>query len=249
MAATDNTIERLMDLTVTLLNASQGLTMAQIVSELPNYPNSSETASRQQFERDKVLLRKRGVEVEVIETGAANDYRYRIDPATYYLPDLNLSSQEVAALDLALAAVGINGVTEVDGLAKIGLGNVSSASPIVDVDISPYSPVLYQAISMQAEVRFDYSGVKRRLSPVSLRFALGHWYLEAYDMADSISKNFRVDRIETEPKLGTRGSGIVPDGARDSGRILSVPSAPRCWSLRPTPGQHGASSDRSVPTS
>ena len=225
MAATDNTIERLMDLTVTLLNASQGLTTAEIVSELPNYPNSTLSASRQQFERDKVLLRKRGVEVEVIETGAADDYRYRIDPATYYLPDLNLSSQEVAALDLALAAVGINGVTEVDGLAKIGLGNVSSASPIVDVDISPYSPVLYQAISMQAEVRFDYSGVKRRLSPVSLRFALGHWYLEAYDRADSISKNFRVDRIQSEPKLGTRGSGIVPDGARDSGRILSVPSA------------------------
>ena len=67
MAATDNTIERLMDLTVTLLNATQGLTLDQIVSELPNYPRSSSVASRQQVERDKVLLRKRGVEVEVSE--------------------------------------------------------------------------------------------------------------------------------------------------------------------------------------
>ena len=225
MAATDNTIERLMDLTVTLLNATQGLTLDQIVSELPNYPHSSPVASRQQFERDKVLLRRRGVEVEVVQTGAPNDYRYWIDESRYYLPDLDLTPREIAALDLAIAVVGINGVSEVDGLAKIGLGNVSSASPIVDVEISPYSPLLYQAIFMQAETRFDYSGVRRRVLPISLRFILGHWYLEAYDTADGISKNFRVDRIESEPSLGTRGSGEVPEGAVDSGRILSVPSA------------------------
>ena len=225
MAATDNTIERLMDLTVTLLNATQGLTIEEITSELPNYPNSSLAASRQQFERDKALLRKRGVEVEVIPTAVPNDYRYRIDPDTYYLPDLDLTPKEVAALDLALAAVAVNGVSEVDGLAKIGLGNVTSATPIVDVEISPYSPLLYQAIYMRAEARFEYSGVKRRVCPISLHFILGHWYLEAYDTADGISKNFRVDRIESEPTVGTRGSGIVPEGAADSGRILSLPSA------------------------
>ena len=225
MAATDNTIERLMDLTVTLLNATQGLTLDQIVSELPNYPRSSSVASRQQFERDKVLLRKRGVEVEVIQTGAPNDYRYWIDQSRYFLPDLDLSPKEIAALDLAVAAVGINGVTEVDGLAKIGLGNVSSASPIVDVEISPFSPQLYQAIFMQAETRFEYSGIKRRVFPISLRFIRGHWYFVAYDTADGVSKNFRVDRIETEPSLSTRGSGVVPEDAVDSGRILSVPSA------------------------
>ena len=225
MAANDNTIERLVDLTMTLLNAPQGLTLEQIVSELPNYPNSSASASRQQFERDKVLLRKRGIEVEVIETGAANDYRYRIDPATYYLPDLELTDREIAALDLALAAVAVNGVSEVDGLAKIGLGNVSSASPVMDVEVSPYSPVLYQGIYMEAETRFAYSGVKRKVHPIALRFILGHWYLEAYDTADRVSKNFRVDRIESEPSIGPRGSGVVPAGAADSGRILSVPSA------------------------
>ena len=225
MAATDNTIERLMDLTVTLLNATQGLTLDQIVSELPNYPRSSSVASRQQFERDKVLLRKRGVEVEVIQTGAPNDYRYWINQSRYFLPDLDLSPKEIAALDLAVAAVGINGVSEVDGLAKIGLGNVSSASPIVDVEISPFSPQLYQAIFMQAETRFEYSGIKRRVFPISLRFIRGHWYFVAYDTADGVSKNFRVDRIETEPSLSTRGSGVVPEDAVDSGRILSVPSA------------------------
>ena len=57
MAANDNTIERLVDLTMTLLNAPQGLTLDQIINELPNYPNSSPSASRQQFERDKVALR------------------------------------------------------------------------------------------------------------------------------------------------------------------------------------------------
>jgi proteasome accessory factor C len=225
MAANDNTIERLVDLTMTLLNAPQGLTIEQITSELPNYPNSTLSASRQQFERDKVLLRRRGIEVEVIESGAANDYRYRIDPDTYYLPDLDLSDREIAALDLALAAVAVNGVNEVDGLAKLGLGNASSASPVMDVDVSPYSPVLYQGIYMEAETRFDYSGVKRKVHPIALRFILGHWYLEAYDTADGVAKNFRVDRIESEPSLGPRGSGVVPPGAADSGRILSVPSA------------------------
>ena len=225
MAANDNTIERLVDLTMTLLNAPQGLTLDQIINELPNYPNSSPSASRQQFERDKVALRKRGVEIEVIESGSANDYRYRIDPATYYLPDLDLTDRELAALDLALAAVAVNGVSEVDGLSKIGLGNVTSASPVMDVDVSPYSPVLYQGIFMEAETRFDYSGVKRRVYPIALRFLLGHWYLEAYDTADKVAKNFRVDRIESEPSIGPRGSGVVPAGVADSGRILSVPSA------------------------
>ena len=116
-------------------------------------------------------------------------------------------------------------MSEVDGLSKIGLGNVTSASPVMDVDVSPYSPVLYQGIFMEAETRFDYSGVKRRVYPLALRFLLGHWYLEAYDTADKVAKNFRVDRIESEPSIGPRGSGVVPAGVADSGRILSVPSA------------------------
>ena len=225
MAANNNTIERLADLVYTLLNAGHGLTLDEITTQLPNYPKGSDGASRQQFERDKALLRRDGIEVIVIADGSPGDYRYKIDPDTYFLPEMDLTSSEVAALDFAFAAVGISGVTDVDGLAKIGVNTDSPSSTIVDIEVSPAMPQLYQAITMQAETRFTYGDKKRKLSPISLTFNLGHWYLTAYDPEAGQEKRFRVDRIEGEISNGPKGSGVAPTGARGAGDLPSVPSA------------------------
>lgn len=225
MAPENSKIERLADLTWTLLQTKAGMTLEEIVDQIPNYGAGKKDALRQQFERDKQLLRRDGIEVEVIPSGNQDDYRYRIDPELYYLPDIDLSPKELAALNFSIAAVEVSGLRDVDGLAKIGIDPSASGSRIVDIEVSPAMPTLFQAIMMRAETRFDYRGKKRRLHPISLSFTAGRWYLLAYDPEDDQAKRFRIDRIQGEITNGPRGSGGPPKEYAGAGELPNVPAA------------------------
>ena len=211
----DDRFERLANLVTFLLDAGErrsgpGVTFAEIVGNIPGYPEGDE-ARRRAFERDKKLLRDE--DIPLVET----DGRYRIPPEEYYLPDLGLSDEEQLALQLAVAAVPV-GEGGAAGLAKLtGAGVTAGAGGIpalADLDEHPLLPVLHAAIRKRATVSFVRDGSERTVEPASLFFRDGHWYLFGYDRLRSADRNFRVDRIGGEVAVGDP-DGFAPRAAPD----------------------------------
>ena len=147
-----------------LLDAARPLSLREIADRVPGYPDTH-GARRQAFERDKRLLRDEGVPVLVVPIDGEEQLGYRVDPDSYYLPDLGLEAEEQAALNLAVAGVHLGEPIGRDALLKLGAGGESplrsDASPLVDlraVDGLPALPLVFDAIRQQAAVRFDYRG-------------------------------------------------------------------------------------------
>jgi proteasome accessory factor B len=209
-------LERVTDLLLVLLDAPQPLSLREIATRVPGYPDGS-GARRQAFERDKRLLRDEGVPVLVVPIGGEEQLGYRVDPDSYYLPDLGLEAEEQAALNLAVAGVHLGEPIGRDALSKLGAGGESAirsaAAPLVDlrsVDGLPALPVLFDAIRQGAVVRFTYRGGKRHVDVAGLRFRRGNWYLIGFDRDRNEARTFRVDRIDGLPELGEPASAQVP---------------------------------------
>ena len=121
-------LERVTDLLLVLLDAPRPLSLREIADRVPGYPDTH-GARRQAFERDKRLLRDEGVPVLVVPIGGDEQLGYRVDPDSYYLPDLGLEAEEQAALNLAVAGVHLGEPIGRDALLKLGAGR-RVAAPI-----------------------------------------------------------------------------------------------------------------------
>ena len=195
-------LERLTNLLLVLLAAERPMTLDEIVHTIEGYPPGKD-ARRQAFERDKRILREQGIEVEVEPIpGAGEALGYRIDPDSYYLPDLGLDPDEQEALNLALAAVRLDDEAGLDASWKLGQsGTVAPgpASPLASLPSSPALPVLHAAIRDRTAVEFEHRGVRRTLEPYGLLFREGFWYVVGHDRERDAVRAFRVDRISDVP--------------------------------------------------
>src|SRR5205823_2381508 len=98
--------ERLLNLVAMLLETSRPVTAQQIRETIPGYDQDSWEAFKRMFERDKDELREMGIPVELAPTDPWEvEEGYRIPKDRYYLPDLNLAADEMAALVLAAGLV------------------------------------------------------------------------------------------------------------------------------------------------
>ena len=89
-------LERLVNLTATLLATRRPITLDELAERLePPYP-AELAARRRQFERDKDTLRGLGIQITVEPIGLGGELGYRIRPADYYLPDPGLTQEERA---------------------------------------------------------------------------------------------------------------------------------------------------------
>jgi proteasome accessory factor B len=211
-------LERVTDLLLVLLDTGRPLSLREIADRVPGYPEGHD-ARRQAFERDKALLRGEGVPVLTVPVEGEDQQGYRIDPDAYYLPDLGLEPDEQAALNVAVAGVHLGEPIGRRALAKLGVVGESpgreAVVPLVDIptpDQLPALPVLFDAVRQRALVSFDYRATPRRLHPAALRFRNGHWYVVGFDADRQAGRTFRVDRIESAPRLGPPGSAATPDG-------------------------------------
>ena len=216
MAALDR-LERLTDLVLVLLNARSPRTLEQIAAAVPGYPTSP-GARRQAFERDKRILRDEGIPVVTEPIEGPEQYGYRIDPDVFYLPDLDLTLDEQAALHLAVAEVSLGEPSGRDALAKLGASGTRDARPVAQLDAPRALVPLFDAVRSQAEVRFTYHGRARAVAPASLQFRSGRWYVVGQDRASDTVRTYRVDRIESLGPPGPPGSGVVAEAvaARDA---------------------------------
>jgi proteasome accessory factor BC len=202
-------LERVTDLVLVLLDTPQPLTLDAIAQQVPGYP-SEHSARRQAFERDKRLLRDEGIPVLTERLPGIEQYGYRIDRESFYLPDLALEPDEQVALHLAVAGVHLGDPSGRDALLKLGAAGLADVRPIASMVPTPALIELFETVRTRATARFGYRGELRHVAPVGLRFRFGHWYLVAWDLDRAAVRTFRVDRIDCEVSRGAAGTAEVP---------------------------------------
>jgi predicted DNA-binding transcriptional regulator YafY len=207
-------LERLVNLTATLLDTRRPLTLDEVADRLePPYPDDRSSRHRQ-FERDKETLRELGIEISVerVDPLGGTEVGYRIRPEQYYLPELALSDEEREALHVAVTAVRLEGDEAREALIKLGGLAGESAEALADLPASPVLGDLFDATAQRAPVTFDYRGVRRDLEPFGVVLRLGHWYVVGHDRGRDAPRAFRADRIDGGVVTGPPGDFAVPDG-------------------------------------
>ncbi|HET7483699.1 MAG TPA: WYL domain-containing protein [Actinomycetota bacterium] len=218
-------IERLINLIAALLDTPRPMTAEEIRERIAGYDQPTHEAFRRAFERDKDSLRSMGIPIELRSTGAAGDLPdgYIIPKEKYYLPDLDLLPDELAALKLAAEAV-LGGA----GLAESGLMKLSIDAPSVEwsgprvvwgTDVAAEQPVLgplYSAVLDRTPIEFSYetadgASSRRVLEPYGLVHRGGHWYIVGRDAERDALRSFKVSRIRGRPTT-LEGTYEIPEG-------------------------------------
>ena len=196
-------LERLTNLVATLLDTRRPLTLEEIVDLVPGYPDDK-LSYRRQFERDKDTLRGIGIPVRlesVDELGP--EQGYRIPPDEYYLPSLDLTADEQAALHVAVTAVRLEGgPAPAEALWKLGGREGEAAHALAALPTVPALPALFDAYRTRSTVTFTYRGEGRHIDPWGILFRRGHWYVVGHDHDRGEQRSFRVDRIEGDVDAG-----------------------------------------------
>jgi proteasome accessory factor B len=215
VSAGPNRVERMLNLLACLLDTRRPLTRDELVRQVSGYPPEA-VAYRRAFERDKETLRAMGVPL-VVETLPSGDQGYRVPPDEYFLPDLDLSAEETAALHVAVSAVLLGDQTGHAALMKLGGGlgldgGGAATAPIGTLPLEPALPVLFEAFRRRAPVTFEYRGEARTVEPWGLSARRGHWYLVGHDRDRDAQRTFRVDRLGDDVTVGVPDSFRVPEG-------------------------------------
>jgi proteasome accessory factor B len=216
-------LERLTDLVLVLLRDSRPKSLREIASEVPGYPRREGEARRQAFERDKRTLRDGGINVSAVSIDGPEQVGYVIRPEDYYLPDLDLTPDEQAALNLAVAGVHLGDPSGRDALWRLGLPASAGARPVAELPSLPALPVLHGALRSRSVVAFAYRTERRRVAPAILRFHGGWWYLVGYDLDRGAPRTFRVDRMDGEVVVDEPGTAELPDGFDPDAALHDVP--------------------------
>jgi predicted DNA-binding transcriptional regulator YafY len=231
--------ERLLNLVIALVATRRWLTKGQIRRAVPQYARcGTDEAFDRMFERDKEDLRDLGVPLVTGSYDVLFDDEpgYRIDRATYALPEIEFTASELAVLGLAsqvwqqaslagpatraltkLRALGIEADTE----SLIGVEpRIRAAEPAFDA--------LYAATRDRAPVRFHYrkpngETSERRLQPWALISRGGHWYVVGFDTDRGAPRVFRLSRFQGAVRTGQPRSYEVPPDV-DTASLSGPPS-------------------------
>lgn len=211
-------VERLVNLIALLLNTRRPLTVDDIRETMPGYQHADYQSFKRMFERDKEELRAIGIPVERRFTDVWEvEEGYLISKDRYYLPELNLSPDEMAALWVAAGVV-----VEADGrsdqaLLKLSLGaglNGSQESPPwlrarLHLDAPSLSQFL-EAVASRRRVTFAYQvpgrkiELKRKVDPYALLNKHGAWYVVGHDHLRGDVRHFKLQRITSKVTFTSR---------------------------------------------
>jgi len=213
-------VERLVNLTVALLEARRPMTLTDIRQKTRYYTQGDAESSRRMFERDKDELRRLGVPIETREVAFADDVGYVVDRDRYELADVDLTSEEVAALVLAVQLTGTDGAQL--ALAKLAARAPDpaalAAAPTTRVTVAP-DPVdaIADAVVQRTPLRFRYrtadgDTADRTVDPYAIVQRRGAWYLVGRDHVRDAVRAFRLDRLVGKAReAGASGGYTVPD--------------------------------------
>ncbi|MFP4148342.1 MAG: helix-turn-helix transcriptional regulator [Nitriliruptoraceae bacterium] len=224
-------VERLVNLTIALLEARAPLTLAEIRRRTGYYQADNLQSARRMFERDKDELRQLGIPIETATAAHGDEVGYRIPRRAYELPDVRFSAEEVAALALAVELAGAPGTPL--ALAKLAARSPDPTplpGPVpTRIDVQPAAvDAVAEAVLTRRTVRFTYraadgSTSERRLDPYGVVQRRGAWYLVGRDHDRDALRAFRLDRcLATPAPIGDAGA-FEPPAELDLAAAVSGP--------------------------
>ena len=223
---TDKLIRQL-SLVAFLMAERRPLTARDVKTNVEGYSEMSDEAFARRFYSDRAELLALGVPLQSQRDEFTGEELYTLRSENYFLPQLDLKDDELAALQTALYLLeGKFAYAEPLRLAlqNLALGRPGFAEPttetgvrveVLDPDYSPEMPgrlgKLEAAISKQRTIKFPYYSIardeerERTINPYALLPDFGVWYVIGADLEDDGRiKKFRVSRIRGDIRFATR---------------------------------------------
>ena len=222
---TDKLIRQL-SLVAFLMAERRALTARDVKSNVEGYSEMSDEAFARRFYSDRAELLSLGVPLQSQRDEFTGEELYTLRSEQYFLPELQLEDEELAALQTAL--ILLDGKFAYAEPLRLALQNLALGRPgfvdaptdtagrvqVLDPDYSPEMPgrlaKLEGAISKQRTVKFEYWSIssdktkERTLNPYALMPDNGIWYVVGRDLDREDIRTFRVSRIRGEIKFATR---------------------------------------------
>jgi proteasome accessory factor C len=222
---TDKLIRQL-SLVAFLMAERRPLTARDVKQNVEGYQEMSDEAFARRFYSDRAELIALGVPLHSQRDEFTGEELYTLSSEQYFLPPLELSDEELAALQTSLYMLeGKFAYAEPLRLAlqNLALGRPGfAAAPTnralqVEVDDPDYSAEmpgrlgkLESAISKQRTVKFAYWAIstgqerERTLNPYGLFRDPEGWYVVGYDQVRKDIRKFKVSRIRGDIRFATR---------------------------------------------
>ena len=222
---TDKLIRQL-SLVAFLMAERRALTARDVKGNVEGYSEMSDEAFARRFYSDRAELLALGGPLDSQRDEFTGEELYTLRSERYFLPELDLSDDELAALQTCFYLLeGHFAYAEPLRLALQNLalgrpGLVESRSPtadrveVHDPDYSPEMPgrlaKLEGAISKQRTLKFRYWAIthdteaERTVDPYALLLDRGRWYVIGRDHDRDDIRTFRVSRIRGDIRLATR---------------------------------------------
>ena len=222
---TDKLIRQL-SLVAYLMAERRALTARDVKSNVEGYSEMSDEAFARRFYSDRAELIGLGVPLQSQRDEFTGEELYTLRSENYFLDQLELDDDELAALQTALYLLeGKFAYAEPLRLAlqNLALGRPGFEEPatdnavrveVLDPDYSPEMPgrlgKLEGAISKQRTIKFPYYSISRNrqaertVNPYGLLSDNGSWYLIGQDLDRKDIRTFRVSRIRGDIRFATR---------------------------------------------
>ena len=218
MAATN--MMRQMNLLLVLLNSSQPLTRAELISQVDGYGDPDSESVQRKFERDKDDLRK-FVNIVTKKDGDGLLDVYWLDKTESFMPDLALTSEERMLMALAAKAWG-------DAFVKqaANAGVVVSGIDVSEIDAvhasfgsnEKHLAVLMTALADHEVVQFEYFSRHsnevgtRTVDPWHIALHDDRWYLYGFDHDKQAARMYKLGRIRgVVRQISQNISSIIPN--------------------------------------
>ncbi len=225
-------VERLVNLTIALLETRRPMTFEELRRRTGYYPQPDHATARRMFERDKEALRSLGVPIETRQDFGMDDPGYLIDRRAYEFRDIDLDAEEVAALALAVGMVDA-----AEGALPLAKISARAPEPIslpipptrIGLEVTAVDPVA-AAIVERRSVRFAYrtadgrSG-RRTVDPYGIVRRRRAWYLVGRDHDRDGLRGFRFDRMLGELEIDTTPAAFEPPEDVDLAAVVSGPES------------------------
>ena len=222
---TDKLIRQL-SLVAFLMAERRAVTARDIKGSVEGYQEMSDEAFARRFYSDRAELLALGVPLHSQRDEYTGEELYNMRSERYFLPPLELTDDELAALQTCLYL--LEGKFAYAEPLRLALQNLALGRPgfaeaptgtamRVEVNDPEYSAEmqgrlgkLEAAISKQRTVKFPYWSIsrdeerERTVNPYALFQDAGAWYVVGQDLDADDERTFRVSRIRGEIRFATR---------------------------------------------
>jgi proteasome accessory factor BC len=222
---TDKLIRQL-SLVAFLMAERRPITARDIKGSVEGYQEMSDEAFARRFYSDRAELIALGVPLHSQRDEYTGEELYKLRSEAYFLPQLDLKDDELAALQTALyllegkfayaeplrlalqnLALGRPGFAEAPTETAL---RVEVLDPEYSAELAGRLGKLEGAISKQRTVKFSYWSIsrdeieERTINPYALFQDNGAWYVVGQDLVRDDIRTFRVSRIRGDIRFATR---------------------------------------------